>query len=81
MRYEGYVPETELPIRPGHRVLIPKGVKIRSTHPQRGTYISGRNMTVTIHHILPGTSHYSNPKVVWAGSSGYWCEVDINDVI
>lgn len=25
--------------------------------------------------------HVSNPTVVWAGTGGYWCEVDINVVI
>jgi len=25
--------------------------------------------------------HVSNPAVVWAGTGGYWCEVDINLVL
>lgn len=23
----------------------------------------------------------SNPSIVWAGTGGYWCDVDINDVL
>ena len=28
-----------------------------------------------------GRIHLDNPKVCWAGTSGYWCEVDINDIL
>jgi len=25
--------------------------------------------------------HTRNPKIVWPGTGGYWCEVDINDLL
>lgn len=31
--------------------------------------------------VLRAVLHLENPKVCWAGSGGYWCEADINDVV
>lgn len=89
-KYEGYHPESELPIKRGDKVRVPKGTFIRTTHPQRENGPSKRTQTVTINHILNGTDEHkgyhgewqyrTNPSVVWAGTGGYWCEADINDV-
>ena len=84
MKYKGYHSEHQLPIRRGEQVVIPKGVTVHTTHPKRDTYVTARKQRVTVDHILPGRSeggrHLENPKVRWAGSGGYWCEVDINNL-
>ena len=36
---------------------------------------SGKKYSTGIWHVL------ENPSVVWPGSGGYWCEVDINDIL
>jgi len=81
MKYVGYVPKEKLPIKQNDKILIPKGTFIRSMYPRRNEYYSKKSIRVNVHHILSGSSNGSNPKVVWAGSSGYWAEVDINDVL
>jgi len=84
MKYEGYFPKEELPIKPGDKVIIPMGIKIKSLHPKKKEYVSRRKQTIEVNHILSGVTTgnlpKSNPKVCWAGSGGYWCEVDINDL-
>jgi hypothetical protein len=80
-KFSGYCEKRLLPFKPGDRVLIPKGIPIRNV--RRGRYVCGRAYTVTVHHILPGagiSEPFENPKIVWAGSAGYWSEADINDL-
>jgi len=89
-RFEGYVPDKELPVKAGDLVTIPKGTAIRTTRPtkDRTGYIrkvAGRTYQVRVHHVLNGTHHSedewcTNPSVRWPGSGGYWYEVDVNDV-
>lgn len=42
-------------------------------------------LSVVNNHILPRGINASvpvkNPTVSWAGSGGYWCEADVNDVV
>lgn len=33
------------------------------------------------HQVFDAIIHTSNPTIVWPGTGGYWCEVDINDVL
>ena len=84
MKYLGYHKKDTLPIKQKQRVLIPKGVAVRTTH-SRGNYVTARKQWVVVNHILSGTElngqPHTNPQVVWAGTSGYWCEVDINDIL
>lgn len=80
-KYEGYV--ENVPAKKGDIVTIRKGVRIRCTW--RGIdRPAGRTYKVTVDHTLCGTSDNgrptSNPKIRWAGSGGYWFEVDVNDV-
>jgi hypothetical protein len=50
---------------------------------------AGRSFTIKVAHILQGAEYDDgpdgptvfNPKVCWAGTGGYWAEVDINDVL
>lgn len=136
MRYVGFHNENTLPVKSGMKVVIPAGVKIRSTHPSKREYVSKRPITPIIHHVMPGQStnismfigndYYkrqqypdaveyfaaydklradldretdhdkrramheeyfkmsiptANPSVCWAGTGGYWCEADINDIL
>lgn len=78
-RYVGHVPV--LPLKKGDLVTIPKGTTI--LHMLKGIITSKRAYTVIIHDTTNGYEYdgkIHNPKVCWAGSSGYWCYADINDV-
>ena len=86
-------PKDDLPIKKGDRVRVPKGVKLRSMHPQRPTeYEAGKSYHVEVHHVvvplfkLKATSNEEwslerDPRVVWAGSGGYWVEASLFDVV
>lgn len=84
-QFIGYHEYETLPVKRKDRILIPKGVAVRSTHPKRKTYVTARSQWITVNHILNGVTegdhHTSNPKVCWAGTGGYWCEVDINHIL
>ncbi len=86
----GYYSDEELPIKKGHEITIPAGTRII----HRGeTKVSAKTRKVTVDHIISGSNlrvrnghregdlhTITAPKVRWAGSGGYWSEVDINDV-
>lgn len=77
-----------LPIRKGDKVVIPMGIKVKSLG-SKGSYITKRSYTVTIRSVLWGVGREDqsphmeivNPELRWAGSGGYWCYADINDVL
>lgn len=78
--------QENLPINGGDIIIIPKGVKVKTMHPSKDSYITKRKQKIEVNHTLPGQSLADgtpriNPSVRWAGTGGYWCEVDINDVI
>lgn len=83
-RYVGYHEKEDLPIKPGDRVRIKRGVVVKRTF--HGSAPAGRTYVVIVHHLLSGSTdswsqkHLTNPTVRWAGSGGYWAEADINDV-
>lgn len=94
-KYIGYQDENTLPIKKGQTVTIPKGTTLQSTHPQMRTKVAGRTYKIVVDHVLPGITFTEfhcnrrleetsgpkkNPSVRWAGTGGYWFEVDINDV-
>jgi len=77
-------------IRRGMKVRIPEGVYIKSCG-SSGDYISKRATTITVKsfhpgiegNFKPGDYNYmpsEDPTVVWAGSKGYRCEADVNDI-
>lgn len=89
-QFNGYVAESDLPIRKGETVTIPAGIAIhRPTAPASmpKQVASKRAQRVTVHHVLPGSNLIdrngtpaSDPKIVWVGSGGYWCEVLFSDL-
>lgn len=88
-KYVGYHPTDTLPIQPGHKVVIPAGVVVKSTNPSKREYITIRKQTIKVNHTICGSialpwdkdGQTFNPTVNWAGTGGYWCWVDINDVL
>lgn len=91
--YIGFYYEDELPLKDGDKVVIPKGVKVRSFNPSKKDYVTKQKTTVVARigngsadpkdgdstHVLMHA--LSNPTVTWAGSGGYWCSVDLNDIL
>jgi hypothetical protein len=80
-KFEGYIPDHELPIKRGDTVTIPKGTLVKNV--RTGVTIAGRTYKVKVDHFISGMTHDQvkiPPKVCWAGSGGYWSEVDINDI-
>ncbi len=89
-KYLGYHDDSDLPVKRGDVVTIKKGTMIR----HRGQVKpAGRTYQVTINHLMNGQNamvegnafrkvvrDIKPPTVVWPGSSGYWSEVDINDI-
>jgi len=81
IEYIGVCHKDELPFRRDDTVIIPKGTLVR----HRGQVKpAGRTYKVKVTHCLSGwidglTVH--NPKVCWAGSGGYWSEVELNDIL
>lgn len=77
--------QENLPIKDGDIVIVPKGTKVKSTHPKIREYVTQKNIKVLVNHTLPGQSigdnPIKNPSIRWAGTGGYWCEVDVNDVV
>ena len=81
-----------LPIKRGDTVTITKGVMVKHTGQGYPTKPAGRTFKVKVHHLLNGSNLMvtgrheheerpaSPPVVRWAGSGGYWREVDINEI-
>jgi hypothetical protein len=91
MKFVGYC--KVLPIKNGDVVTIRKGTLVWHRGEKNP---AGRTFKVKVDHILSGVTltdgdrAYNerhgrsgsdvNPRVVWAGSGGYWSEADINDI-
>ena len=58
----------------GDRVIVLKGAPVVCLGPA-GSRIQGRNMTVTVDHVL---RYGTQPEVVWAGSGGYWTSTTVD---
>lgn len=79
---------SELPLKRGDIVTIPKGTKIQTTMPNAREKIAGRTYKVKIHDVYPGftdTSYRGKtrsvpPRVVWPGEGGYWHEANLSDI-
>jgi hypothetical protein len=91
-KYVGYFAHlSDLPVKRGQTVTIPKGTVIHTTGPTKKR-IAKRTYKIKVHSVGCGQNHpeghpdhiggYSvrNPDVTWVGEGGYWFSVDINDV-
>jgi hypothetical protein len=46
--------------------------------------VTKKASAVTVDHLLPGISDGERqvpPQISWAGTGGYWCRVDVNDIL
>jgi hypothetical protein len=80
--YVGYHDDADLPIQRGDKVRIRKGTMVKRIGKPASP--AARTFTVVVDHTLCGSNSFagnplSNPSVRWAGSGGYWAEVDINE--
>jgi hypothetical protein len=80
-------PCENLPLHRGSVVTIPKGAIIKQIGKEPRP--AGKTYTVTLHDVYNGTTAYRlgsdfvrpcPPRIVWPGTGGYWCEVDINRI-
>lgn len=86
----GYYPDVEIPLTKGQVITLPAGSRVT----YKGvTKVSTKARKVRVDHIISGSNYHirknhdreevqpiTAPKVRWAGSGGYWAEVDINQV-
>lgn len=85
MPYIGYC--ENLPIKPGDVITIPRGIRVKTMRPGVNSYITKRSFKTKVYFVTNGFSENMmgipprNPMVEWAGSGGYWCEADINDIL
>jgi hypothetical protein len=94
MKYIGHIPM--LPVKAGDKVTIRKDATVKTSqgkiltmknnrrvkvhHVLNGYTVDAADRAYRERHGLPDVG-VVNPKVVWAGSGGYWHEADINDVL
>jgi len=88
-KYLGHSYESELPVKKGMEIIIPKGVTIRTIY--HGTRVNPRSYKIRVNHVLGGSVGYkvggsdfvkpTVPEVRWAGKGGYWSSVDLNQVL
>lgn len=89
-KFMGYHLDSELPIKRGDTVTIPKGTLVRCNGE---TKPAGRTYKIQVRSLGCGQNFYQDgnafreddvpmvsPTVVWAGTGGYWAEADINDI-
>lgn len=91
-KYLGAHADGDLPVVRGQVVTIKKGTLVRSS--KTNTWKpAGKTYKVTIHHILNWSNFYCEgsgfrqtvrpitpPMIVWPGTGGYWCDVNVNDI-
>lgn len=75
------------PFVKGDTVIIPKGTVVHSTNPSKSEYVTKRNQKVNVFMAGNGwveTDRYYGdvgmvklPRVSWAGTGGYWCDVQV----
>jgi hypothetical protein len=90
-KFDSMTDLSTLPLRRGSEVIIKKGSKIHSM--KDGNKVAGTTYKVKVHSISQGVPAYfengcsgevhrpTSPKVIWAGTGGYWCEADLNEVL
>ena len=90
-KFVGYHKDEELPVQRGMTVTIPKDTIVKTIG--QDPKPAGKTYKVRVDHILGGTIAYwdnngqsprlirpTAPSIRWAGSGGYWSEVDINEI-
>jgi hypothetical protein len=70
----------------GQEIKLRKGSVVRSTNPSKKEYTLSRNQKVTVHSYYPplkGWGDYpaKNAEVHWAGTGGYWCWTDVENIV
>jgi hypothetical protein len=89
LKYVG--PFGSVPFKVGDKVRIRRGTQVYTTNPKyAGSKIAGTTHVITVFDISPGWVckdegmqdgiRMSQPTVRWAGTGGYWCWVDANNV-
>lgn len=73
-------------ITPGARYTVKKGSVVHSFNPSKEEYTLARSQKVKVKFFDPGykgDGYYdSRPaKVTWAGTGGYWCWTNAENVI
>lgn len=74
--------KSELPFKPGDKVRIKKGTRIKTTS-NRNIVIAQRTYTVKLHNVSPSYQYDQviiPARVEWVGAGGYWHEADLSDV-
>jgi hypothetical protein len=77
----------------GDVIRLKKGITLRSLHPRdrKNDYkkVNGATRNVTVHRLEHGftdslhkahKAYVSNPRVVWAGTDGYWMSANLDDI-
>lgn len=71
--------------RQGDYVVIKAGAEIRSYNPSKRRYKTVRRQRVRVTTMFDGylidCREVRNAEVSWPGQGGYWCHVDVNDLI
>lgn len=76
------------PVKRGSKLTVPAGTVVHSTNPSKRQYVLKRAQTVLVHHAPDGwidtVNHFgqgdgyvSLPTISWAGTGGYWCDVQV----
>ncbi len=87
IKYEGYCDPSSLPVKAGDTITLLKGMKYRWRGKDKvvnrkykiKVYLVMGGMTNTRHQVSP--VHVLNPSIRWAGSGGYWNDMDINEYL
>lgn len=89
-QFNGYF-AGQLPVKMGDMVTLPKGGKFHSTKPGGREQVSKRARTIKVHSVDQGCASYTNhrgevvparnPRIVWVGGGGYWCDADLNELV
>jgi len=87
-RFLGFMADEDLPIKPGDEVVVPAGLVVyQPTAPASSDRkrFTRRIQRVQVNHVLNGSNELNgqrltDPKIVWAGADGYWCEVYFKDL-
>lgn len=86
--YSGYYEHArraDFPVQAGQEVVVPRGAVVRSTHPKNKKRVCKRAQKIKVHSVGWGMERdgkaVCNPEITWVGAGGYWCWVDVNEVL
>jgi len=86
LRFVGPFGDPKSVFKRGQVVRIPKGTRIsRPTFPGDREIVAGRTYSVILNDVYAGyvdprDRSVVQPRLLWAGTGGYWCYADPNDV-